>query len=210
MWTHADLFSDWETSILWTGSQGQIKQPVRVWHILLHCCSEFVVPFSIDDCTSNATTDCHHSSSNYFCNTGSRWQRTKMSTEYNFKIWFDILKINKIKLESVVLLLLVLFLYSTSTLPLPLIIMITVLKEILINHTNEITIIVRTAYLHRFIFVYFLCLYFINNHLNYKSIGNSCALPVLACTRSVSPVMLQVYTIPSKVLLEYRKHKKDK
>lgn len=78
---HANLLSDRDASILWRGSQGQIKQPVRVRNILLHSCSEFVVPFGIDDCTSDAATDGQHSSSNYFCCTESRQHRTIMRRE---------------------------------------------------------------------------------------------------------------------------------
>lgn len=78
---HADLLSDWDASILWRGSQGQIKQPVRVRNILLHSCSEFMVPFGVDDCTSNTATDSQHSSSNYFCRTESRQHRTIMRRE---------------------------------------------------------------------------------------------------------------------------------
>lgn len=38
-----------------------------------------------------------------------------------------------------------------------------------------------------------------------------CVLPVPACTRCVFSAMLQVYdTIPPKVLLEYRKHKRGR
>lgn len=40
-----------------------------------------MVPFGIDDCTSDAATDGQHSSSNYFCCTESRQHRTIMRPE---------------------------------------------------------------------------------------------------------------------------------
>lgn len=96
---HADLLSDWDASILWRGSQGQIKQPVRVRNILLHSCSEFMVPFGIDDCTSDAATDGQQSSSNYFCRTESRQHRTimrrkqKVNSKLNSRSLLQLLKL---------------------------------------------------------------------------------------------------------------------
>lgn len=52
-----------------SGTQSQTQQPVCVWDVALHSCSEFVIPFGIEYCTSHTSTYCQQTSTNQFSST---------------------------------------------------------------------------------------------------------------------------------------------
>lgn len=83
LWMHLDLFLHGEAAILRSRSQSQTQKPFGVWNIVLNGCSEFMVPFGIEYCTSNAAAYCHQASSNNFSSTPAVEEDTKGQT----RIW---------------------------------------------------------------------------------------------------------------------------
>lgn len=55
----SDLFFDGKGANPRRWAQGQTKQPVRIRNIALHSCSECVVPFGVENGTSNTTPYCY-------------------------------------------------------------------------------------------------------------------------------------------------------
>lgn len=62
----SDLLQDGKASAGGRRSQGETKQPVWVRNILLHGCSELVVPFRVDNRASDAAPYCQQADSNHF------------------------------------------------------------------------------------------------------------------------------------------------